>query len=420
MERKDISMKKGIFVANSLIAMITFICMGATSSIADDVVSEAELKRDYEYSTNDETVTIWAWHGDDEEVEIPGEIDGKKVTAIGDCAFEDSYSLKEVIIPDSVTSIGYRAFAGCPKLERIVIPASVSNIKDTPFCDCYSLNEIAVSQENKSFSSVDGVLINEDEKALVCCPAGLDVSVCTIPDGIYSIKEKAFSDCNNLESIEIPESVTSIGESAFDACGNLKSITIPGSLSEIGVLAFLGCNSLESFEISSENEYYKTEDNALVQIKDNTLICYPNGSGNHNYTIPDGVTSIGECAFVLCDSLEKIEMPDSVTAIEEYAFSDCCNLEEIKLSSSLKTIGDAAFANCGKLKTVDIPDSVTEIGNGTFSICYNLTSVTVPDSVKKMGAHVFICDPELTLSVGRDSYAAGYAEENGIPYTVDW
>ncbi len=43
----------------------------------------------------------------------------------------------------------------------------------------------------------------------------------SIPDGVTSIGDYAFSDCTGLTSITIPDSVTSIGNAAFRGCKNL-------------------------------------------------------------------------------------------------------------------------------------------------------------------------------------------------------
>ena len=63
-------------------------------------------------------------------------------------------------------------------------------------------------------------------------------------EGVTSIGNQAFDECENLASITIPGSVTSIGGSAFNLCKNLTDITIPDSVNQIGYLAFWGCSGL--------------------------------------------------------------------------------------------------------------------------------------------------------------------------------
>ena len=67
------------------------------------------------------------------------------VTSIGDCAFWNYKSLKEVIIPDSVTSIGDSAFWFCESLEKIIIPDSVTYIGYWAFHNCKSLKKVIIS-----------------------------------------------------------------------------------------------------------------------------------------------------------------------------------------------------------------------------------------------------------------------------------
>ena len=58
----------------------------------------------------DGTLEITSYTGDGIEVNIPLEINGKKVTSIGSRAFGSCDSLTNVYIPDTVTSIGELAF----------------------------------------------------------------------------------------------------------------------------------------------------------------------------------------------------------------------------------------------------------------------------------------------------------------------
>ena len=162
-----------------------------------------------------------------------------------------------------------------------------------------------------------------------------------IEDGVTSIRNSAFYDCNSLTSITIPNSVTSIGAYAFSNCYYLTNITIPNSVTSIENYAFRSCSSLTSI------------------------------------TIPDSVTSIGELAFYSCDSLTSITISNSVTSIGERAFAYCSRLTSITIPDSVTSIGEAAFAGCSSLTSITIPDSVTSIGDYVFISCSSLTTISL-------------------------------------------
>ena len=54
----------------------------------------------------------------------------------------------------------------------------------------------------------------------------------TIPDGVTSIDDEAFSECTGLTSIIIPDSVTRIAAGAFAYCEKLTSIKYRGTEAE--------------------------------------------------------------------------------------------------------------------------------------------------------------------------------------------
>ena len=89
--------------------------------------------------------------------------------------------------------------------------------------------------------------------------------------------------------------------------------------------------------------------------------------------IPDGVTQIGEYAFVHCDKIITVTIPDSVTIIGRYAFAQS-SLRNISIPSSVTTIGEAAFLSTS-IQSIIIPSSVTSIGRRAFLGCSNLTYV---------------------------------------------
>ena len=169
--------------------------------------------------------------------------------------------------------------------------------------------------------------------------SGLDINEIVVEDGVTSIGDCAFCDCNSLESVTIPDSVTSIGEFAFSECTSLTSVAIPDSVTSIGKWAFEDCTSLTSV------------------------------------AIPDSVTSIGYCAFEHCTSLTSVAIPDSVTSIGDGAFSDCTSLTSVAIPDSVTSIGRYAFNLCTSLTSVAIPDSVTSIGKNAFYDCNSLADV---------------------------------------------
>lgn len=126
----------------------------------------------------------------------------------------------------------------------------------------------------------------------------LEIGTLRIGNGVTTIGNRAFQDCNDLTSVTIPNSVTSIGNYAFYYCFDLKSVTIPNSVTAIGTYAFSHCTTLA------------------------------------NVTIPNSVTTIDVQAFAYCTLLKSVTIPSSVTAIEYGAFDRCDRLTDVYYGGS--------------------------------------------------------------------------------------
>ena len=100
--------------------------------------------------------------------------------------------------------------------------------------------------------------------------------------------------------------------------------------------------------------------------------------------IPESV-SIGQGAFQVCVSLQRITIPESVTSIGDYAFQNCESLASITIPAAVTAIGNQAFQNCESLASITIPAAVTAIGNQAFQNCQCLASITIPAAVTYMG-----------------------------------
>jgi len=221
----------------------------------------------------DGTMEIIEYTGSSESVVIPEEIMGKTVVAIGEGAFADNQSLRYVSVPSTVTSIGDKAFYGCSSLKGVEVPSGLEEIGDRAFSDCVSLESLSMSDgfadapgKGVAFpyslqtlgdyafqgcSSVTSVVIrpalkNWGESAFAV--SGLQNV--TILDGVESIPDYAFAECNELKSVTIPHSVTSIGELAFAKCSQLSEITLNDGLLSIGQDAFIG-TAIKTLDIPS-------------------------------------------------------------------------------------------------------------------------------------------------------------------------
>ena len=193
------------------------------------------------------------------------------------------------IIPSSVTEIMYRAFFGCPKLTSVTIPKSVKELEgvfdDCPllesvilsegiktiegytFNNCPSLTElnlpdsltyigdlavsgdndlksINVSDKNRVYTSIDGVLFKKNKSEIIIYP-NKKAGEYVIPDNVKKIGDYAFYKCTEITDIEIPSSVTSIGARVFEGCTKLTSVIIPDSVTEVGSRTFTYCENLK-------------------------------------------------------------------------------------------------------------------------------------------------------------------------------
>lgn len=404
-----------------IIAGIMTICLAFGVGIIPENITPvtslaAVAETDYKYEnltykiSENGTIEIISCDKSAVNVIIPDKIDGIKVTSIGYHAFSDCKNLEEIKLPESVENISSSSFYGCISLKEITIPDGVKNIEGSAFADCKSLKNITlpdsveniqanafngctalksvnVSEKNKNYTSISGILFNKDKSEIIKYPPALSGKVYSVPDGVKIIGDYAFSGCMNLNEINLPDSVTDIGTEAFSECKKIPEIKIPYRVKRIGNSAFKNCTGLLTINIPksltkigsyafSGTAWIKArqKENPLVIVND-ILIDGTAVSGNAD--IPDGTKTINSNAFADCKNLWGVRIPDSVTRIGDYAFKNCTALGEPLLPESVTTIGISAFQGCPNIRTLNIPESVTLIDYDAFRECKNLNMIAI-------------------------------------------
>ena len=143
---------------------------------------------------------------------------------------------------------------------------------------------------------------------------------------VTGLDDKAFTDCDELNSVNLPEGVTSISTITFRGCISLNSVTISKSVTSISDEPFMNCADLMSIKVTNGNPKYDSRGNcnAIIETVTNTLVY-----GCKKSVIPDDVTNIGDSAFGYCVGMTSITIPKSVTSIDDYAFANCENLRDM-------------------------------------------------------------------------------------------
>ena len=229
-------------------------------------------KNMFAYSENDDgTFTITGGNIVTPKLEIPAELEGKKVSAIGMNAFTGNNVITDLVIPEGVTTLYWYcfntcenletvtlpdslefidswAFERCSKLKTINVPANVTRINGGAFAQNSSMTSITCDPANKNYVSVNGVLFTKDMKELVAYPGGIQGGY-TVPATVNHIGDAAFYGALGLDSVTILGNLDFIGFEAFAECSKLTDVAIRDGVNYVGYWAFRGCNGIKTLTV---------------------------------------------------------------------------------------------------------------------------------------------------------------------------
>lgn len=225
----------------------------------------------------DDGITELAYYkGNQTEVAIPMQIDGKVIHTIGKKAFRGNTKVERVVIETGVTVISEGAFSGCTNLVSVSIPPSVERIGE--------LKATGKTAEDGAFAftGLREISIPSSVNVLgVYTFSNSALESINLPDSVQEIGKYAFEDCQCLTEAFLPASLYSIPNGLFKKCKNLAKIGFPIDLYEIGSSAFSGCKSITTVEL------------------------------------PHRVVELGKSVFSGCSSLSKIYVPHTVVRIAD-------------------------------------------------------------------------------------------------------
>ena len=161
-----------------------------------------------------------------------------------------------------------------------------------------------------------------------------EVKTLIISSDLQEIPDGEFKDLSELISIVFPDEATDmkIGKNAFENCPKLTSIRLNG-VTFIGDEAFLNCSGLVAVELGSSIQHIG-------------MGAFKNCSSLTTATIPPNVTFIGDYAFANCPELKTATIMDGVVEIPAYCFQNDTSLEQVILPTSIEKVGEKAFENC--------------------------------------------------------------------------
>lgn len=173
----------------------------------------------------------------------------EEILKIGNFAFKQATNAQYIILPNLLKSIGTQVFNTCKRVEEIKIGANVNYI-DPLFKYGNSHGKVTIEKENLKYMVENNVLYSKDKTKLY--------SVLYLIEGSFYLDEKveevdnfAFHNQYEMTDINISKSVKEIKRS-FNYCNKLIKINIPNNVKKIDNNAFTQCNNVESINVDNE------------------------------------------------------------------------------------------------------------------------------------------------------------------------
>lgn len=251
-------------------------------------------------------------------------------------------NLREIRVPKNLKHIGYNTFSQSA-LENIELPEGLVSIEEDAFKECEKLTAANIPPT-----------VAEIPK--YCFYGNFRLSDVALAEGLTAIKPYAFasstlsSDKGALSHIALPSTLREIGEGAFTS-NKLAEITVPANVEKIGARAFLYCRQLRKAVFECE------------------------------------LDSLPKRLFEGCESLTDIQFPRGLKVIGEYAL-DHIGTDRLTIPEGVTTLMDGAL-NGAAHYGIELPQSLESIGSRALGWLSMTKTFTIPPRVSFIGARAF-------------------------------
>ncbi|MCR4874387.1 MAG: leucine-rich repeat domain-containing protein [Clostridia bacterium] len=326
---------------------------------------------DYTVVSQGAGIAIVSYDGEETSLVIPAKIEGKKVVAVKEGAFNNSKVTSLAFEDGANIELEESAFNNNTVIETVSLPSTATSVPKNCFMNCTNLNSV------------------------------------TMPNSITYIGEYAFYGCSNLTKnydkdeagyrwFNLPTSLTEICNSAFYNCTNIDAVRVSTKLTTLGASAFrsTGIQLFQLYDSEGEDEEFL----AIETIGDYAFYgTYIQSISTNKLELPQ-LTSIGKYAFAsTSNNFKYFEIPSTVETIGDYAFSGSSSLVDITFASDEAgdkelSVGKYLFNSCTNLEKVTFTRSIDEIPEGMFMGCIKLLyryDLVLPEEVASIGPAAF-------------------------------
>ena len=334
---------------------------------------------------------------------IPSEYEGKPVLMIMD-AFTNNTDVTSIYVPESIAMISSNSFYGCTNLEEIYL----ANQRNWYMIMEEDSEELAITLESYSMllEMLEGVSLFDPA---VLAEMGRESS--GGPDmmnmvGYASIYANLYPEIAGY----LPEDwLTQDGDHYIVTKGTSalpQMLIIPDYYNGLPVTHIAG-GDIDAFMAS--------EDISSFVFAGNTDLLF--------VVLPETMKHIGDGAFIMCESLQAINMPEGLETIGMGAFL-MTGLNSINLPKTLTDIGMAAFTGCEKLQMAAFLDT----NNWMLSTPEGVTSLDEFAQAEGIGEQVYLpyytamlfVNPEfMYFSLHRSAPKVGVNESDGFTFEYD-